>query len=105
MFNGVNNLRYWWQPPASKMHWWFAHMNGMLGGCIAAVTAFVVVNAGNLGLPQLAAWLTPPIIGSVGTAIWTGYYRRRFTPAAAGRGSAVVLNPRADADQGVATAR
>jgi uncharacterized membrane protein len=78
IINGVSNLRYWLRRPSSPMHWWFAHMNGMLGGCIAAVTAFVVVNAGNLGLPQLVAWLTPSVVGSVGTAIWTRYYQRRF---------------------------
>jgi uncharacterized membrane protein len=91
--NGVNNLRYWLRAPACRMHWWFAHMNGMLGGCIAAVTAFVVVNAGNLGLPQLAAWLTPPIVGSIATAVWTGYYRRRFTVATERRSTAAVLTP------------
>jgi hypothetical protein len=92
-FNGVNNLRYWLRTPASRMHWWFAHMNGMLGGCIAAVTAFVVVNAGHLGLPQLVAWLAPPVIGSLGAAVWTRYYQRRFSPATERRPTATVLTP------------
>ena len=76
--NGVGSLRYWLRPPATTMHWWFAHMNGMLGGCIAAITAFFVVNAGNLHLPQLVAWLAPSVVGSIATAVWTAYYRRRF---------------------------
>lgn len=76
--SGVSNLRYWLKPPTSRMHWWFAHMNGMLGGCVAAITAFAVVNAGNLGVPQLVAWLAPSVIGSIGTAAWTRYYQRRF---------------------------
>jgi uncharacterized membrane protein len=98
IFNGACNLRYWLTPPASRMHWWFAHMNGMLGGCIAAVTAFVVVNAGNLGLPQLVAWLTPSVVGSIGIAIWTRYYRRRFAgtsrQTAVGNGQSAVGSPR-----------
>jgi len=98
IINGVSNLRYWLRPPSSRMHWWFAHMNGMLGGCIAAVTAFVVVNAGNLGAPQLVAWLTPSVVGSVGTAIWTRYYQRRF----AGRSGARVPNSGAAADHSYA---
>jgi hypothetical protein len=79
LLNGVSDLRYWLRPPTSRMHWWFAHMNGMLAGCIAAVTAFFVVNAGNLGLPQLAAWLLPPVGGAIGVGIWTRYYQRRFS--------------------------
>ena len=76
--NGVSGLRYWLRPPATRMHWWFAHMNGMLGGCIAAVTAFLVVNAGFLGWPQLVAWLAPSVIGGVGASVWVRYYQRRF---------------------------
>src|SRR5206468_3385938 len=47
---------------------------------IAAVTAFLVVNAGNLGLPSssLVVWLGPSLMGVPAIAIWTGYYRRRF---------------------------
>jgi hypothetical protein len=78
LINGISNLRYWLRPPTGKMHWWFAHMNGMVGGCIAAVTAFFVVNAGNLGLPQLAAWLAPSVVGSVATAAWTRHYKNQF---------------------------
>ena len=78
LVNGVTGLRYWLRPPTSTMHWWFAHMNGMLGGCIAAVTAFFVVNAGNMGIAPIVAWLSPSVIGSVGTAAWTRYYQKRF---------------------------
>ena len=31
--------------PSHPMHWWFEHMSSMLGACIAATTAFLVVNA------------------------------------------------------------
>ena len=85
MINGPAGLRYWLRPPSGHMHWWFAHMNGMLGGCIAAVTAFVVVNAGNLHLPQLVAWLAPPAVGSIAAAAWRRYYTQRFNGRAAQR--------------------
>ncbi len=92
MFNGVSSLRYWLRPPTTRMHWWFAHMNGMLGGCIAAVTAFFVTNAGSLHLPQLVAWLAPSVIGSIGTAIWTRYYQSKFNARASASAPAAGLD-------------
>ena len=78
--NGVGQLRYWLRPPTSTMHWWYEHMSGMLGACIAATTAFLVNNAGNLGLSNLSlvVWLTPAIVGGPATAVWRAYYRRKF---------------------------
>jgi uncharacterized membrane protein len=74
-------LAYWLRPPASPMHWWFEHMSSMLGACIAATTAFLVVNAQRWGLEtfSLAVWLAPTIVGTPAIAIWTAYYRRRFS--------------------------
>jgi uncharacterized membrane protein len=81
---GGGQLLYWITPPSHPMHWWFEHMSSMLGACIAATTAFLVVNANNLGMGafSLAVWLTPSIIGVPVIAIWTRYYRRKFAPAA-----------------------
>ncbi len=93
LVNGVTNLRYWLRPPTSTMHWWFAHMNGMLGGCIAAVTAFFVVNAANLGVAPILAWLSPSIVGGIGAAVWTRYYQRRFAPSGAARRTAPLAAP------------
>ena len=78
--NGTGQLRYWLRPPTSHMHWWYEHMSGMLGACIAATTAFLVNNAGNLGLSNLSlvVWLTPAVIGGPASAIWRAYYRRKF---------------------------
>ena len=66
------------------MHWWFRHMSAMLGACIAATTAFLVVNAPQAGFSRgaLIVWLAPSIIGTPVTAIWTAYYRRRFAARA-----------------------
>jgi uncharacterized membrane protein len=78
LLNAAGSLRYWLRPPASPMHWWFEHMNGMLTGCVAATTAFLVIGGSRLGIWPLAAWLAPAMIGAPAIALWSGYYRRRF---------------------------
>jgi hypothetical protein len=78
LVTGVGGLRYWLRVPASRMHWWFEHMGSMLGGCIAATTAFLVVSGDNFGLWPLAAWLGPSVIGTVAIGGWTTYYKRKF---------------------------
>jgi hypothetical protein len=77
---GGSQLAYWLRPPTHPMHWWFEHMGNMLGACIAATTAFLVNNAGTLGMPSssLLIWLAPAAVGVPMTIIWTRYYRRRF---------------------------
>jgi uncharacterized membrane protein len=82
IFNGIGQLRYWLRPPASPMHWWYEHMSGMLGSCIAALTAFAVNNAVRLHLPNtsLILWAGPGIIGGTGAALWVRYYRHKFAP-------------------------
>jgi hypothetical protein len=86
---GGGNLAYWITPQTHPMHWWFEHMSSMLGACIAATTAFAVVNASHLGLQtfSLIVWLTPSVIGVPTIAIWTRYYRRKFAPASPIRSS------------------
>ena len=81
LFTGGTQLAYWLRTPTHPMHWWFQHMSAMLGSCIAATTAFLVVNAGRFGLGTfaLAVWLSPAAIGAPAIAIWTAYYRRRFS--------------------------
>lgn len=59
-----------------RMEWWFAHLTGMLGAYIATITAVLVVNGAFL--PQLVRWLLPTVIGSIGIAAWTQYYRKKF---------------------------
>ena len=84
MLGGGGNLAYWLTRPSHPMHWWFEHMSSMLGACVAATTAFLVVNAGNLGMQtfSLMVWLAPSAIGVPTIAIWTRYYRKKFAPAA-----------------------
>ena len=84
LLNAAGSLRYWLRPPSSPMHWWFEHMNGMLTGCIAATTAFMVVGGGRMGILPLVAWLGPAAIGGPAIALWTRYYRRLFAIKAQG---------------------
>ena len=77
---GVLDLAYWLRAPRGRLHWWFAHMFGMMGTGISTVSAFVVVNAQHLGLPpdSLAVWLGPSAVGIPALVLWMLYYQRRF---------------------------
>lgn len=79
--NGIQGLAYWLRPRANCMHWWFHHMTSMLGSCIAATTAFLVVNApfASLSRGSLMVWLTPSLVGGIATRLWVQYYRRKFS--------------------------
>jgi uncharacterized membrane protein len=95
LLSGIGQLRYWLRPPSDPMHWWFAHMGQMLGACLAATTAFLVVNAGRFGVGRfsLLVWLAPAAIGAPGIAIWTAFYRRKFVHAALRRQAAAGRSP------------
>jgi uncharacterized membrane protein len=79
---GAGDVRYWWRAPRERMHWWYEHMADMMGTCIAAITAFFVLNAGRMGLGtfSLVVWLGPAVVGFPALMIWQAHYRRRFTP-------------------------
>ena len=80
---GALDLAYWLRPPQERMHWWFQHMAGMIGTCIATVTAFLAVNASMLGIRSpvliLVVFLAPTLLGVPGMWLWTRRYRRQFT--------------------------
>ena len=78
------------RPPTDRNAWWFAHMGGMLGSYIAAVSAFSVVNF--TFLPTSARWLWPTVIGTPLIAAWITYYRIRFRRAPAARIEAAPAN-------------
>ena len=69
-------------PPAEKMFWWYAHLQGMIGSYIAAWTAFCLVAIGPLvrGKSQLWLWLVPVSIGLPAIIATTAYYKRKFAP-------------------------
>jgi hypothetical protein len=71
------------RPPADLRAWWFAHMGGMLGSYIAAVSAFSVVNF--TFLPTAVRWLWPTALGIPLISIWIAYYKVRFRKTAGTR--------------------
>lgn len=87
LLTGGSQMAYWLRVPTHPMHWWFEHMGSMLGSCIAATTAFLVVNADRLGLDVfgLIVWLTPSIVGAPAIVLWGAYYRRKFAPSVPAR--------------------
>ena len=70
-------------PPADPRAWWFAHMGGMLGSYIAALSAFSVVNF--TFLPTAVRWLWPTALGIPLISIWIAYYKVRFRKTAGTR--------------------
>ncbi len=54
-------------PEKFKKTWLRQHLTRMIGGFIAAVTAFIVVNQ---FLPPLISWLGPGVLGSFFIAYW-----------------------------------
>jgi uncharacterized membrane protein len=66
-----------------KMWWWFHHMRGMLGGFLAAFTAFLVQNGEIIPVigQSWIIWVVPGVAGGVGISRWTSYYKKKFAVA------------------------
>jgi len=66
------------------MFWWYQHMSGMFGGCIAAITAATITNARHIRpffpAPQWALWIAPALIGLPMLLLWQRSYRAKFGP-------------------------
>jgi len=77
----LRDMRSFVRPTTERNAWLFTHLARMVGGYIATVTAFCVVNL--TFLPALAVWLVPTVVGTVGISVWTAYYRRKFALASA----------------------
>lgn len=82
---GGRDLYRSFRPVSAPMGWWFTHMTRMLAAYIATITAVSVVNLPFL--PELARWLWPTVIGSIGIQLWTRYYARRFQARRANAGA------------------
>ena len=67
-------------PPAEKMFWWYAHLQGTIGSYIAAWTAFSVVTIGPLLHAGWWLWIVPISVGIPAIVATTAYYQRRFAP-------------------------
>ena len=63
--------------PTSKTIWIEGHIAGMVGGYIASVTAFLVVNNEKyIGLPPVVAWLLPTALLVPYIVYWTRKYKK-----------------------------
>ncbi len=67
-------------PPANRMFWWYAHLQGMIGSYIAAWTAFSVVTLGRMVHNGWWLWVLPTAIGVPCIVATTGYYKKKFAP-------------------------
>jgi hypothetical protein len=65
--------------------WLFRHLTNMVTSGIAAITAFLVVNAPRFGVRIFNpfVWTIPALLGALGIAIWSAHYRRKFAGSAA----------------------
>jgi uncharacterized membrane protein len=77
---GQGSISGFLKPPTEKMFWWFDHMQGMMGSYIAALTAFSAVNLSRWFGAAWWVWLWPTIGGAPAIAIWTTYYKTKFSP-------------------------
>ncbi|WP_298520977.1 DUF2306 domain-containing protein [uncultured Kordia sp.] len=64
------------KPKQLRKHWLKLHIGKMLGGYIAAVTAFIVVNQ---FIPGIAGWLVPSIFGTAYMNYWFWKLRKKKT--------------------------
>jgi hypothetical protein len=81
---GAEHVRFARRPLPTKMAYWYAHMSGMLGASVAALTAFGIFGSRRFvagALPDELAflpWVVPPVVLGVLAEVWVRYYRRRF---------------------------
>ncbi|GEB35169.1 hypothetical protein [Brevibacillus parabrevis] len=81
IFLGASQLWYWLRAPGRKLHWWFEHLGGMLGCCIATITAFTVFGAPRLlGLSSVhpLVWFMPTIVLVPCIIGFSRYYQKKF---------------------------
>ena len=64
---GIRDLRLLYNPQSLKQKWLGLHIGNMMGGYIAAVTAFVVVNE---IFPGVYGWFLPGILGGLYSYYW-----------------------------------
>jgi uncharacterized membrane protein len=81
-FSGWDQLTYWLKAPATKMHWWYAHMRGMISACAATVTAFLVTAVPRIWpIPITRSpvlWIAPGLVFGLILRRWTQEYETEF---------------------------
>ncbi len=73
----MRDLRVFRNPEKYSTQWLEIHLGKMIGGYIAAVTAFLVVNQ---VLPGIVGWLAPTIVGTPFIVFWSRKVRQGFFP-------------------------
>ena len=63
----IRDLRLLYNPQSLKQKWLGLHIGNMMGGYIAAVTAFIVVNE---IFPGVYGWFLPGILGGLYSYYW-----------------------------------
>lgn len=72
------NIQRFYKRSHDKHEWLYAHMAGFLGGYIATVSAFSVVNMEFI-TPAWMQWLWPTFVGVPVIVLWSRYYKKRLT--------------------------
>ncbi|SRX74940.1 DUF2306 domain-containing protein [Aequorivita antarctica] len=73
----LRNIKLYQNPEKLQKNWLKLHLGNMIGGYIAAVTAFVVVNE---FFPSFYGWFIPGIIGGTFIAYWIRKLNKGNTP-------------------------
>jgi hypothetical protein len=71
LFFGVQHTRAYFLPPPARPARIAAHLGNVLGSCIAAWTAFLVVtSSGVLPVPPWVVWLAPTVVFTPMIVLW-----------------------------------
>lgn len=77
---GPVNLLFILRDPTDRLTWLYAHFGGMIGGGIAAHTAFLAFGANQL-LPNIfdsvLVWVMPSVVGSAAISLLITRYKRK----------------------------
>jgi len=81
LWGGIGDARFVRRPPSTRGAWLIRHLQAMLGGATAAITAFSALTLRRqfpeLGGFAIGFWLVPVAIGVGATVVWTRVYKRR----------------------------
>ena len=78
---GFAQLRYWLRPATTRADRVLQHISGRGTSCIATVTAFLVVNAENLGLQAhwFWVWVLPGVLGGTALSLASRRWQRALS--------------------------
>ncbi|NVB40663.1 hypothetical protein G6O69_22685 [Pseudenhygromyxa sp. WMMC2535] len=82
LVNGIADARFVLRPPQGRAAWIIRHIQSMIGGATAALTAFSALTLRRYidaeGSFSLLFWLVPVALGVLGSVAWTRSWRRRL---------------------------